>query len=84
MGYTKQTLHVARQYFICLCFVAAVWCKMWTFPILMYGKIPLPIAVVPENVNNKSYIIAISMTHRISWQPVEVFITVQNTSTDKG
>ena len=36
----KKTLHVARQYFIYLCFVAAIWCEMWTFPILMYGEIP--------------------------------------------
>ena len=36
----SKTLHVARQYFIYLCFLAAVWCEMWTFPILMYGEIP--------------------------------------------
>ena len=36
----KKTLHVARQYFIYLCFIAAIWCKMWTFPIVMYGEIP--------------------------------------------
>ena len=36
----KKTLHVARQYFIYLCFAAAIWYKMWTFPIVMCGEIP--------------------------------------------
>ena len=37
-------------YFICLCFVAAVWCEMLTFRIQMYGEIPLPIAVYSPGI----------------------------------
>ena len=61
----KKTLHVARQYFIYLCFVAAVWCEMWTFPILMYGKSLANCCSPGKCKHNKCYIIAISMTHRI-------------------
>ena len=40
MDMLKKSLHVGRQYFIYLCFVAAIWCEMWTFSILMDGEIP--------------------------------------------
>lgn len=53
----NKTQHVARQCFVYLCSIAAVWCETWAFPILRYNGIccQLPY-IVSENVNTTSVI----------------------------
>ena len=67
----NKTLHVPRQYFICLCPVAA--CSMvWNMgvPYLnIMGKYLGNCRIPWKCKHDKLYIIAISMSHTISWLP---------------
>ena len=55
----NTTLHVARQYFICLCSMAAAWCETWAFPILMNEEYLANCYRSRKCKHNNCYIIAI-------------------------